>query len=98
MSADFMPEPPHGCRWFAYPSGEGWLVLSLGPEDWSDEQMRHPDFHNLDVWPNSLPGMCGIAPDLIASMARQLIARFHERFPVVSQTAAMAELINGGVS
>lgn len=72
--------------------------MYLGPADWSDERMQHPDFHNLAVWPNSLPGMCGTTPGLVASMARQLIARFHERFPVVSQTAQMAELINGGAS
>ena len=93
-----MPTPPYGCRWFARPVGEGWLALYLGPVGWSDEQIQRPNFHALGVWPNSLLGMCGSTTQNVTSMARQLIESFHVRFEAESQSAAMAELINGGPS
>lgn len=95
--SEFMPKPPMETRWYAKPAGEGWLTLFLGPADWSDEQIAHPDFGDgLMRWPNSIVGLCGTHPDRVASMAHQLIEPFHERFPSMAEAVDVAELINSG--
>jgi len=93
-----MPLAPAGTRWFAKPDHDGWMVLYLGPANWTDEQIQLPNFgaNDLLVWPNSLPGLCGNRTDRVVSMAHSLIARFRERFPAIAQGIDVAAAINDG--